>query len=60
MIVDISKVLKEIEGKMYVLSREILNCQDSSVQLQKSQSVKELAIAYKNIVEAMSVKGEEK
>lgn len=60
MTVDISKVLKEIEGKMYVLSKEILTCRDSSVQLQKSQSVKELAIAYKNIVEAMSVKGEEK
>lgn len=56
MTIDISKVLNEIEVKMYSLSREISASQDSSVLLQRSQSVKELAIAYKNIVEAMSTK----
>lgn len=58
MSVDISRVLTEIEGKMYAISKEMFNCQDSIILLQKSQSVKELAIAYKNIVEAMSVKGD--
>lgn len=60
MTIDISKVLNEIEMKMYSILKDILISQDKSMLLPKSQSVKELSIAYKNVVEAMSMKGEEK